>query len=157
MTHWARTLAETVKLREDAERALSELLPGGQVPGVAQLGDEKILAQNRSEQVAEPKPITWKDVVAMYDRLTPPAYRQSAPVNAVDISTEVREDEGMTNLSEAAKATLIDALGGKQAARNGSSRELREASLIGPNNGLTTRGRIVRERLVREAEDRAFG
>lgn len=106
--------------------------------------------------------ITWEDVRAMYARRTPERYRR-APVNSVDIRTDDGYAQGMTNLSDAAKTALLSASGnnvGTIVFTSGSGRtyrELRDASVIGLNGGLTRKGSIVRERLVSERLNDAFG
>lgn len=67
----------------------------------------------------------------------------------------------MTDLSTGARSALIATGTSRQGTRvPGTARaltELREAGLAGLNNGLTQRGSIVRDRLMDEALDRAFG
>ena len=67
----------------------------------------------------------------------------------------------MNNMSAAAKSELINHI----TARQGSTvltdniaveDELRDLGLIGPGAGLTRKGSIARERLMRAAEDAAF-
>lgn len=67
----------------------------------------------------------------------------------------------MTEMSEAAKAAMVDANGstGKIHASAGKAviEELRKAGFIGRGNGLTMRGRIYRDRHVSAQLDELFG
>lgn len=66
----------------------------------------------------------------------------------------------MNKLSEAAKSALINTTGRQGAEVKADVlviSELAQADLIGPENGLTRKGTIARERAVRQAEDLAFG
>lgn len=72
----------------------------------------------------------------------------------------------MNNLSSKAKAAITDANNstgrlpvnahGKDMTDADTIRELRDAGMIGANNGLTMRGRIARDRITEAALDAAF-
>lgn len=62
------------------------------------------------------------------------------------------------NLSDDAKSALInDQHNGPVRASGPVLEELKEAGMIGTNGGRTRRGDITRQRLLAEAEDKAFG
>lgn len=67
----------------------------------------------------------------------------------------------MNTMSEAARTALINAGTSRQGAVIDAPLdvkwELENASLIGRGTGLTRQGSIVRERLMNEALDKAFG
>jgi hypothetical protein len=70
----------------------------------------------------------------------------------------------MTQLSQLMKDALIDAGASREGARvpatylkSDAIPDLENASLIGPDRGLTRRGVIARDRAVAEALDKAFG
>lgn len=69
--------------------------------------------------------------------------------------------ETLKNLTPAARSALIAAESRRQGARVTATAlvlsELATVELIGRGDGLTRKGTIARERLVREAEDAAFG
>ena len=67
----------------------------------------------------------------------------------------------IAQLTEAAKTALITARSRRQGAKVTADpvvvTELFDRGLVGPGDGLTRTGTIVRQRLLREAEDAAFG
>jgi hypothetical protein len=87
---------------------------------------------------------------------------------AVDIRTELDYASGMTHfekviaeLSQTSRSDLISARSAKQGAKvvfgtRESESELKNAGLVGENDGLTRTGTIVREKLIARLEDGAF-
>jgi len=82
-----------------------------------------------------------------------------APFNAaVDMRTDIREDEGMAdNLSDRAKEALINGQKSASGIIAGPRSELEAAGLVGRSGRLTRKGSITRQKLVKAAEDKAFG
>jgi len=65
-------------------------------------------------------------------------------------------------MSEQAKSALINHLTSRQGSTVtgidlATEDELRDLGLVGPGAGLTRKGSIARERVMRAAEDAAFG
>lgn len=163
--HWARTVAELTKVREATEKALRLAQSGQESSGVAADRSGDLEPQRAAERATGV--ITWQDAQAARDRI-PVTYGRVALVNSVDIRTDVREDEGMTNtkpqLSEDAKSALVNVFrrigkGARVVAGTspGVMEELRTAGLIGQEGGLTVAGTVARNRLISEAEEKAFG
>lgn len=128
-------------------------------------------AARRARQLAEVRGVEdralsevrhWAGVLAratsLRERIEKTDAREQEEV--VDKSMTGDYAEGMTNLSEAAKTALINAAahqGAPVVADLPTRGKLYLAGLVGPGDGLTRKGTIVRERLVRAAEDKAFG
>jgi hypothetical protein len=167
--HWTNILDEARELRERAEKRLSGLVraqDGSAVPSAEQRGAEPHRA---SQGVLASLPAALTEAAETFgNELKQHAENfwgeltRHAPVNAVDIRTDVEETEGMTNLSEHAQSALLSAETSAQGSvpKNLSCRdsvELYEAGLIGSKGHLTRKGSIARQKLVQAREDAAFG
>lgn len=161
MAYWAKQWEEAASLLRKLENdaGVPEATPGPAEPVQTLSGVQKF--SDLIPVPARPAEGDYADLPVLDVSLL------KAPVNAVDIRTDVREDEGMTDkLSEAAKSALINASGSMQGASvlhagnvfsHKVEAELKQAGLIGDRQGLTRQGSIAREKLTRAAEDQAFG
>lgn len=163
--YYAKQLADATSLRERLEKAQGVGTGTPEVSDAAQSRSDgqAVLAQTfarLSERIPRVEAVNIGGGRRIEERNGP---APAAPVDAVvDMRTDQQYAEGMTNLSDSAKSALINSRGGKQGAEvrifsYEAQAELKAAGLIGRNDCLTRKGTIARERLVRDAEDRAFG
>lgn len=155
-TDWDRITCDACRM----ERPLEPIGPEYFVPADVLARDARVipsLAEIRSDRVAAVDVIAEGAQTALSGPLTDEQAR--------GIEREGFEASGAQNRSEAvlspeAQRDLIDAEGWQGAIVRTSvfgAAELRDAGLIGIGGGLTRRGTIVRQRLMRMREDEVFG
>lgn len=169
-SHWPDVTCGQCRLEQPMEAEREYSVPADVLKRDASLA----AADRRARQIREVRELEdvalaevrhWAlalaDATSLRERIEAAAERDSRERDGVvDKSMTADYAEGMTNLSEAAKTALINAAahqGAPVVATQEVLAQLILAELIGFGGGLTRKGTIARERLVRAAEDKAFG